>query len=256
MSGQCLDRAGRRGPSTLPSADFCAPVRSSHDSLSPVSGTGRRSPRVSLTAFTAAPPDLQPWPLMDVDFAISRPLVRPRMPRIRFLFVRSRLCSTLPPDPASRRRPCAFASTSPPSGCAEDFHLQAARHAWHTTNPLRGRQAVSALAEPTDGLRRCVVIHAEVLGNGVHGRAAFIELRCPSSNGLVDGWRSKLTEIDGQRKPSNGANSFLARPNGAHSKGTFSRTARSWSSPFSSAGRHSGIGRGRMLRGWFERLAR
>ena len=51
-------------------------------------GTERRSPGVSLTAFTAALPDLQPWPLMDVDFAISRPLVRPRMPRIRFLFVR------------------------------------------------------------------------------------------------------------------------------------------------------------------------
>ena len=80
---------------------------------------------------------------MDVDFAISRPLVRPRMPRIRFLFVRSRLCSTLPPDPASRRRPCAFASTSPPSGCAEDFHLQAARHAWHTTLPASGRHTLN-----------------------------------------------------------------------------------------------------------------
>ncbi len=44
---------------------------------------------------------------MDRDFAIRCPLVRPRMPLIRFLFVRSRLCSTLPPDPASRRRPCA-----------------------------------------------------------------------------------------------------------------------------------------------------
>ena len=107
LSGQCLDRAGRRVPSTVPSADFCIPFRSSHDSLSPVHGTERRSPGVSLTAVTAVLPDLQPWPLMDVDFAISRPLVRPRMPRIRFLFVRSRLCFTLPPDPASRRRPCA-----------------------------------------------------------------------------------------------------------------------------------------------------
>ena len=30
---------------------------------------------------------------MDMDFVISRPLVRPGMPRIRFLFVRSRFCS-------------------------------------------------------------------------------------------------------------------------------------------------------------------
>jgi hypothetical protein len=44
---------------------------------------------------------------MDEDFAVSRPLVRPGLPPIRFLFVRSRLCSTLPSDPASQRRPCA-----------------------------------------------------------------------------------------------------------------------------------------------------
>ena len=42
-----------------------------------------------------------------MDFAVSCPLVRPGLPHIRFLFVRSRLCSTLPSDPASRRRPCA-----------------------------------------------------------------------------------------------------------------------------------------------------
>jgi hypothetical protein len=43
-----------------------------------------------------------PWPLMELDFAISGPLVQPRMPHIRFLFVRSRLCSTLPSDATSR----------------------------------------------------------------------------------------------------------------------------------------------------------
>ena len=44
---------------------------------------------------------------MDMDFAVSCPLVRPGLPHIRFLFVRSRFCSTLLSDPASRRRPCA-----------------------------------------------------------------------------------------------------------------------------------------------------
>ena len=44
---------------------------------------------------------------MDMDFATSCPLVRPALPRIRFLFVRSRLCSTLPSDGPSRFRPCA-----------------------------------------------------------------------------------------------------------------------------------------------------
>ena len=44
---------------------------------------------------------------MDRDFAVSCPLVRPGLPRIRFLFVRSRFCSTLLSDIASRRHPCA-----------------------------------------------------------------------------------------------------------------------------------------------------
>ena len=66
-----------------------------------------RSLGVSLTAFIAHPPDLQNWSLMDMDFAVSCPLVRPALPRIRFLFVRSRFCSTLPSDSSSRFCPCA-----------------------------------------------------------------------------------------------------------------------------------------------------
>jgi hypothetical protein len=44
---------------------------------------------------------------MEMDFANACPLVRPVLPRIRFLFVGSRLCSTLPSDGPSRFRPCA-----------------------------------------------------------------------------------------------------------------------------------------------------
>ena len=72
--------------------------------------TCRRSPEVSSTAFDAQPPDLPPVSLMDMGFAISCPLARHRRPRIRFLFIGSRLCSTLLSDPASRRRPCASLS--------------------------------------------------------------------------------------------------------------------------------------------------
>ena len=35
--------------------------------------------------------------------------------------------------------PLRFANTSPPSGCVEDLHLQAAKHARHTTKSLRDR---------------------------------------------------------------------------------------------------------------------
>jgi hypothetical protein len=44
---------------------------------------------------------------MDGDFAIHRSLVQTVLPRIRFLFIGSWFCSTLPSDAASRRRPCA-----------------------------------------------------------------------------------------------------------------------------------------------------
>ena len=69
--------------------------------------TRRGPPEVGSDAFPAHPPDLPPRPLMTMDFAVLRPLVRPGRPRIRFLSIRSRLCSTLPSDPASRRRLCA-----------------------------------------------------------------------------------------------------------------------------------------------------
>ena len=59
-------------------------------------------------------------------------------PRIRFLFIGSHLCSTLPSDPASRRQPLRFTNPSPPSDWVEDFHLRAIEHARHTTKPLRG----------------------------------------------------------------------------------------------------------------------
>src|SRR5262249_8972234 len=70
--------------------------------------TRRRSLGVSPTAFIAPPPDLQFWPLMDMDFANACPLVRPALPHIRFLFVGSRLCSTLPSDSPSQFCPCAL----------------------------------------------------------------------------------------------------------------------------------------------------
>src|ERR1700730_8124129 len=57
-------------------------------------------------------------------------------PGIRFLFIGSHLCSTLPSDPASRRQPLRFTNPSPPSGWVEDFHLRAIEHARHTTKPL------------------------------------------------------------------------------------------------------------------------
>jgi predicted nucleotidyltransferase len=54
------DKLGRPVDLVLPSADFCDVVRLPHGSLSPESGTRRRPPEVSSTAFTAHLPDLHP----------------------------------------------------------------------------------------------------------------------------------------------------------------------------------------------------
>ena len=106
---------GPFGPSppeadTTPAADFCRPVRMDRSTLSLVSQTNGRSPEVSSTAFDAQPSDLQPVPLMDMDFAVASPLVRHCLPLIRFLSIGSRLCSMLLSDPASRRHPCTSLS--------------------------------------------------------------------------------------------------------------------------------------------------
>jgi len=100
----------------MASADSGAAVRGPHDPLSPDSGTRPRPPEVSTAACAAHLPNLPPRPLMAMAFAILGPLVRPVPPPIRFLSVRSWLCSTLPSDPASRRRPGARLNPSPPSG--------------------------------------------------------------------------------------------------------------------------------------------
>src|SRR3954470_6258249 len=94
----------------MPSADFCRPVRTDRSILSLESETNGRSPEVNSTAFRTQPPDLQPVPLMDMDFVVEGQLVRHGMPLIQFLYIGSYVCSTLPPDPASRRRPCASLS--------------------------------------------------------------------------------------------------------------------------------------------------
>jgi hypothetical protein len=132
---------------TLPSADFCDTVEgnrftSSHDFV-----TGRRSPEVSSTAFDAPPPDLPPVSLMDMGFAVLCPLARHPRPLIWFLFIGSRLCSTLLSGSAPAAgviSPLRFAMTSPPSGCQRDFHPRAVEHARHTKKSLGELQLAEA----------------------------------------------------------------------------------------------------------------
>ena len=92
---------------TMPSADFRTAITRLAARSVRVCRTQRGPPEVSSDAFPAHLPDLPPRPLMTMDFAVIRLLVQPGRPHIRCLSIRSRFCSTLPSDPASRRRPCA-----------------------------------------------------------------------------------------------------------------------------------------------------
>jgi hypothetical protein len=107
--------------------------------------TQSRSPGVSSVAFRAQSPDLRFASLMDMDFAVSGPLVR-----------RSRLVPGSCPSThtfalrflqTSPRgdSPCVVANPSPPSGWVEDFHLQATEHAQHTTKSLRDSSPAEAV---------------------------------------------------------------------------------------------------------------
>jgi hypothetical protein len=101
--------------------------------------TRRRSPGVSAAAFRAQSPNLRVAPLMDTDFAVSRPLVR----RARLLSGSCPSTRTFAPcffqTPPRGGGPCIITRPSPPSGWPEDLHLQAAAHAQHTTKPLARR---------------------------------------------------------------------------------------------------------------------
>src|SRR3974377_162272 len=95
-------RAFIRCRTNMPSADFCCEIKAPCGALSRDFATHSRSPEVSSTAFHTQPPNLQPASLIDMGFAVTGQLARRRMPQIRFLYIGSCLCSTLPPDPTSR----------------------------------------------------------------------------------------------------------------------------------------------------------
>ena len=74
-----------------------------------------------------------------MDFAVSCLLVR----RLRLLSGSCPSTRTFAPcffqTPPRGGGPCIITRPSPPSGWPEDFHLQAAEHAQHTTKPLARR---------------------------------------------------------------------------------------------------------------------
>ena len=129
----------------MPSADFCTAVRDPYGSLSPYR-TRCRSPGVSLTAFTAHLPNLQPGLIVDTGLRGSGP-ARPTQTASYSVPVRQvaallpRFLQTAPRG----HRPCALLALCLHQTWAEDLHLRAVKHARHTRRCGRTRRAHTCL---------------------------------------------------------------------------------------------------------------
>jgi hypothetical protein len=93
---------------------------------------------------------------MDCGLRSTLPARSTLTPYIRFLFIDSRICLTLPSDLPCGDSPCVIANPSPPSGWVEDLHLLAAEHARHTTEggesrPLNRQFSYGAAMIPDEG---------------------------------------------------------------------------------------------------------
>src|SRR6516165_2201492 len=78
---------------------------------------------------------------MDMDFAVGGPLVRCLRLVLGFCPSTHAFARCFLQTPPRDGKPLHFASPSPPSGWAEDFHFQTAEHAQHTSSPLRGSKS-------------------------------------------------------------------------------------------------------------------
>ena len=136
----------RAAPPTMPSAHFCAAIRSTYSISVSNPRRRRRSPEVKPTAFTARPPDLPPRPLMAADFAITCSLVRPGRPRYPVLVHQAAALLHASFRPHLAMTPLRFANPSPPSGWIEDSHLQAVDYARHTRKSRPASRAAKVWA--------------------------------------------------------------------------------------------------------------
>jgi hypothetical protein len=133
--------------STMPATDSCIAVRVPCGSLSPESETRCRPPGVSrpLSLHTCRIHSRSPWWIWtSLSLASSSGhacllsgfrssgLGVSSAERSQFCYT---LCAAFRPHLAMT--PLRFASTSPPSGCAGDFHAPAVEHARHTREKLR-----------------------------------------------------------------------------------------------------------------------
>ena len=160
----------------MPSADFCTAVRDPRGSLSPYR-TRCRSPGVSLTAFTAHLPNLQPGLVVDTGLRGSGP-ARPTQTASYSVSVRQvaallpRFLQTAPRG----HRPCASLALCLHQTWAEDLHLRAVKHARHTRACGRQDRVHESL-----GKRAPHVSHSSHRGSSRYTRHEVTESANPST---------------------------------------------------------------------------
>ena len=103
----------------MASADFSNPIPRPCGRGSLIVRHGWRSPRVRRNPFPRFPPDLPTSHPSGyrASLSIAR-LPGDHRPYIRFLFVGSGFCLRLPPDPASRQRPCLQLTVPTTKACS------------------------------------------------------------------------------------------------------------------------------------------
>ena len=117
----------------------------------PQSGWTRcRSPEVSLTAFPAHLPNLQPWPWWTRTSQIRACSSGQDCLIFGFCPSGRGFASTLLSDGSSRRPPLRFANPLSHQTWVEDFHLQAVKHARHTRRCGRQERAHKLLGKRTE----------------------------------------------------------------------------------------------------------
>ena len=155
---------------------------------------------------------------MDMDFATSCPLVRPRLPHIQFLFVGSRLCFTLPSDSPSRFCPCALLV----------LHLHQVAQGTFTPK-------LSDMSDTQDALRR--------LRRCRRIRGGILDCRCARRSARrqvgTKGWPPLIEQRDGRPLLTR-----RRRPE-LHRRGRTASAVRAGCRPPTASGRRRCAGRGR-----------
>jgi hypothetical protein len=135
----------------MPSADFSNAIGPPCDGPSPPRADTPETSRGKFDRLRRTPAESTPAALDGYGLHGQAPARPTTNASIRFLSIRPRLSLPASFRPRLAATPLRFARTSPPSGCAGDFHPQVVEHARHTlltTAPSGAKNPVATASDP------------------------------------------------------------------------------------------------------------